>query len=155
MEIFPGSSAGKESACNAGDPGLIPGLGRTPGEGIGYLFQYSWASLVAQMVKNLPAMWETWIQSLGWEDPLEEVMATPAFLPGESPRREEPRELQSMGSQRVGHDWVTRQTTRKGELRLHKTMEAGEGEEESKRPEGGQQSNNRSTTHVAPHISDL
>ena len=63
-----------------------------------------WASLVAQLVKNLPAMWETWIQSLGWEDPLEEVMATPAFLPGESPRREEPRELQSMGSQRVGHD---------------------------------------------------
>ena len=105
--------------------------------------------------KESTTMLETWIQSLGWEDPLEEVMATPAFLPGESPRREEPRELQSMGSQRVGHDWVTRQTTRKGELRLHKTMEAGEGEEESKRPEGGQQSNNRPTTHVAPHISDL
>ena len=53
---FPGRSAGKESACNAGDPGLIPGLGRFPGEGISYPLQYSWASLVAQLVKNLPAM---------------------------------------------------------------------------------------------------
>ena len=69
---FPGSSAGKESSCNAGDPGSIPGLGRSPGEGIGYLLQYSWASMVAQMVKNPPAMWETWVRSLGWEDPLEE-----------------------------------------------------------------------------------
>ena len=73
---FPGSSAGKESTCHAGDLGLIPGLGRFPGEGIGYPLQYSWASLVAQMVKNLPAMRETWIQSLSWEDPLEEGMAT-------------------------------------------------------------------------------
>ena len=73
---FPGSSAGKESICNAGDPGLIPGLGRSPGEGIGYLLQYSWGSLVAQMVKNPPAMQETWVGSLGWEDPLEEGMAT-------------------------------------------------------------------------------
>ena len=73
---FPGSSAGKESACNAGDPGSIPGLGRCPGEGIGYPLQYSWASLVAQMVKNLPGMWGTWIRSLGWEDPLEKGMAT-------------------------------------------------------------------------------
>ena len=72
---FSGSAAGKESACNAGDPGLIPGLGRSPGEGIVYLLQYSWASLLAQTLKNLPAMWETWIQSLGWEDPLEEGMA--------------------------------------------------------------------------------
>ena len=55
---------------------MIPGLGRFPGEGIGYPLQYSWASLVAQMVKNPPAMRETWIQSLGWEDPLEEGMAT-------------------------------------------------------------------------------
>ena len=62
---FPGSSAGKESACNAEDPGSIPGLGRSPGETIGYPLQYSWASLVAQMVKNLPAMWETWVPSLG------------------------------------------------------------------------------------------
>ena len=56
---FPGSSAGKESVYNAGDPGFIPGLRRSPGEGIGYPPQYSWAFLVAQMVKNLPAMWET------------------------------------------------------------------------------------------------
>ena len=58
---FLGSSAGKESACNAGDPGSIPGSGSSPGEGIAYPFQYSWASLVAQMVKNLPPMLETWV----------------------------------------------------------------------------------------------
>ena len=58
---FPDSSVGKESACNAGDPGLIPGLGRFSGEEIGYPLQYSWASLVAQLVKNLPAMQETWV----------------------------------------------------------------------------------------------
>ena len=73
---LPGSSAGKEYTCNTEDPGLIPGLGRSTGKGIGYPFQYSWASLVAQMVKNLPAMQETWIQSLDWEDPLEEGIAT-------------------------------------------------------------------------------
>jgi len=66
---FQVSSAGKESSCKVGDPGLIPGLGGSPGEGIGYPLQYSWASLVAQIVKNLPAMPETWVQSLGWEDP--------------------------------------------------------------------------------------
>ena len=71
---FPGSSAGKESACNTGDPGSVPGLGRSREEGIGYAFQYSWASLVAHMVKNLPAVWETWVWSLGWEYPLEEGM---------------------------------------------------------------------------------
>ena len=58
---FPGSSVGKESACNAGDPGSIPGLGRFAGEGIGYLLQYSWASLVAQMVNIPPAMQKTWV----------------------------------------------------------------------------------------------
>ena len=73
---FPGSSAGKESFCNAGDSGLILGLERSPGEGIGYPLQYSWASLVAQMVKNSPAMWKTWVRSLGWQDPLEEGMET-------------------------------------------------------------------------------
>ena len=73
---FPDSSAGKESTCNAGDPSLIPGLGRSPGEGIGYLLQYSWASLVAELVKNLPGMRETWVRSLGWEDPLEKGKAT-------------------------------------------------------------------------------
>ena len=60
-EHFPGSAAGKESACNAGDSGLIPGSRRSPGEGIGSALQYSWASLVAQLMKNLPAMWETWV----------------------------------------------------------------------------------------------
>ena len=73
---FPGGSAGEESTCNAGDPGSIPGTGRSPGEGIGYPLQYSSASLVAQLVKKPPAMQETWIQSLGWEDPLQEGMAT-------------------------------------------------------------------------------
>ena len=70
------SSAGKESTCNAGDPGWIPGLGRSAGEGIGYPLQYSWASLVAQLVKNLPAVWETWVRFLGWKDPLEKGKAT-------------------------------------------------------------------------------
>ena len=55
---------------------MIPGLGRSPGEGRDYSLQYSWASLMAQLVKNLPAMWETWVLFLGWEDPLEEGMAT-------------------------------------------------------------------------------
>jgi len=62
---FPDSSVGKEPTCNAGDPGLIPGIGRSTGEGIGYSLQYSWASLVAQLVKNPPAMGDTWIRSLG------------------------------------------------------------------------------------------
>ena len=74
---FPGSSAGKKSTCNIGDPGLIPGLDRSPGEGIGYPLQYSWASLMTQTVKNLPAMWETWVQSLGQEDPLEKANGNP------------------------------------------------------------------------------
>ena len=67
----PDSSVGKESACNAGDPGSIPGWGRSPGEGINYPLQYSWSSHAAQLAKNPPAMWETWVQSLGWEDPME------------------------------------------------------------------------------------
>ena len=57
-------------------PGSIPGSGRSPGKGMDYPFQYSWASLVAQTVENLPTMWEIWVHSLGWEDPLEESMAT-------------------------------------------------------------------------------
>ena len=78
------SSVGKESACNAGDPGSTPGLGRSAGGGIGYPLQYSWASLVAQLVKNPPAMRETWVQPLGWEDPLEKGrLPTPVFWPGE------------------------------------------------------------------------
>ena len=73
---FPGSSDGKESPCNSGDSVLIPGSGRISGEGLGYSLQYSWPSLVVQAVKNLPAMREIWVQSLGWEDPQEEGMAT-------------------------------------------------------------------------------
>ena len=73
---FPSSSAGKKSACNAGDSSSTPGSRRSPGEGIGYPLQYSWASLVAQTVKNLLAMQETWVQSMHWEDLLEEGMAT-------------------------------------------------------------------------------
>ena len=74
---FPGSSAGKKkSAIHAGDPSSIPGSGRSAGEGIGYPLQYSSASLVAQLVKNLPAMWETWVRPLSWEEPLEKGAAT-------------------------------------------------------------------------------
>ena len=88
---FPGGSDGKESACKAGDLGLMPGSGRSPGEGNGYPFQYPglghkesdmteqlslWSSLVAQMVKNPPAGQETWVRSLGWEEPLEEGTVT-------------------------------------------------------------------------------
>ena len=97
---FPGSSAGKESTCNAGDPGSIPGSGRCPGEGIGYPLEYSWASLVAQLVKNLPAMPETWVQSVGWEEPLEKGKAiNSSILAWKTPQT-----VQSIGSQRVRHD---------------------------------------------------
>ena len=73
---LPRSSVGEESACNAGDLSSIPRSGNSPGEGTGYPLHYSWASLVAQLVKNLPAMWQTWVSSLDWEDALEEGMAT-------------------------------------------------------------------------------
>ena len=73
---FPDSSVGKESTCNTGDSSLIPGSGRSAGEGTGCPLQYLWASLVAQLVKNPPAMWETWVRSLGWEDPLGKGKAT-------------------------------------------------------------------------------
>ena len=61
MYGFPGSSAGKESACNAEDPGSIPGSGRSPEEGMGYALQYAWAFLVAHTIKDPPAMRETWV----------------------------------------------------------------------------------------------
>ena len=95
----PHSSVGKESTCDAGDPSLIPRLGRSTGEGIGYPLQHSWAFLVAQLVKNLPAMWETWVGSLGWEDSLEKEKATHSgILAWRIPW------TKSIGSQRVGHD---------------------------------------------------
>ena len=96
---FPNSSVGKESAWNTGDPGSIPGSGIFFGEGIGYSLQYSWASLVAQLVKNPPAMRETWVRSLGCKDPLEKGKATHSSnLAWRIPR----------GSQRVRHDSTQR-----------------------------------------------
>ena len=86
---FPDSSVGKESTCNSRDPGSISESGRSPGDEIGYPLQYSWASLVAQLVKNLYAMRVTWVQSLGWGDPLEKGTTThglqnsQVFWPGE------------------------------------------------------------------------
>ena len=97
---FPDSSVGKESACNAGDPSSVSGSGRSAGEGTGYPLQYSWASLVAQLVKNPPATWETWVQSLGWEDPLEKgEAASSSVLAWRIPWTVRP-----MGLQRVRHD---------------------------------------------------
>ena len=77
---FPDSSVGKESAYNARDHGSIPGPGRSPGEGIGYTLQYSWASLVAQLVKNLPAVQETWFGMIPWR---REWLPSPLFWSGE------------------------------------------------------------------------
>ena len=87
---------------------MIPESGRSPGEGIGYPLQYSWASLVAQTVKNLPAMQEISVPSLGWENPLEKEMDThSSILAWRIPRTEEPGRVQSMGSERVGHNLAT------------------------------------------------
>ena len=102
---FPGSSAGKESACNAGDPSSIAELGRSPRGGIRYPLQYSWASLVAQMVRNPTVMRETWVDPWVGKIPWRRAwQPTPVFLPGESPWTEKPGGLQSMGLQRVTHD---------------------------------------------------
>ena len=98
---FPVKSAGKESAYNVEDHRYVPGSGISPGEGIGCPPQYSWAFLVAQTVKNPPAMWETWVEKIPWRRAWQ---PTPVFLPGESPWTEEHGRLQSTGSQRVGHD---------------------------------------------------
>ena len=80
---FPDSSVGKESTCNAGDGGSIPGSRRSTGEGIGYPLQYFWDFLVAQLVKNLPAMWVTWVQSQIGKIPCRREIPTPGFWPGE------------------------------------------------------------------------
>ena len=78
---------------------MIPGSGRSTGEVIAYPLQYSWAFLVAQLVKNLPAVWETWVRSLDWEDLLEEGMAThSSILAWRIPMTEDPGRLWSMGS---------------------------------------------------------
>ena len=87
---------------------MIPGSGRSAGEGIGYPLQRSWASLVAQLEENLPAMWETWVRSLGWEDPLEKERTIHSrTIAWKIPWTEEPGGLQSLGSLRVGYDWAT------------------------------------------------
>ena len=105
---FPGSSAGKESSCHAGDPGLIPGSGRSAEEGIGYPLWYFGASLAAQTGENLPAIQETWVWSLDWDDPLEKAKAThSSILAWGIPWTEEPGRLQSMGWQRVRHNWAS------------------------------------------------
>ena len=104
-EGFLGSSVGKESACNAGGPYSIPASGSSPEKGIGYPLLYSWASLVDQTVKNLPAMRQTWIGSLGWEDPLEEGMAThSSILAQRMPWREKLGRLQFIEPHRVKHN---------------------------------------------------
>ena len=94
---FPGSSAGKESVDNAGDPSSTHGSGRSAGGWIGYPLEYSWVSLVAQTIKNPPSMQETWVRSLGWEDPLEKRIAThSSILAWRIPWTEQPSRLQSM-----------------------------------------------------------
>ena len=106
---FLGSSAGKESACNAGDPSLSPGLESSPEERIGYPLQYSWASLVANTVKESACNarkpgFDPWVGKIPWQP-------TPVFLPGESPWTEEPGGLQSMWLQIVRHGWATKHST--------------------------------------------
>ena len=99
---------------------MIPELERPPGEEIGYPLQYSWASLVAQLVKNLPPVQETWVQSLGWEDPLEEGMATQSsILAWRIPWTGEPGGLQSMGSHRVKDNRATNAHARKTIIDSH------------------------------------
>ena len=97
---LPCGSAGEESICHVGDLGSIPEVGRSPGEGNVYPLQYFWASLVAQLVKNLPATRETWAPSLGWEDPLEKGVATHSSILA----WRIPWTVWPVGSQRVGHN---------------------------------------------------
>ena len=97
------SSVGKESPCNSWDPGLIPRSGRSAGAGMSYPPQYSWASLVAKMVKNLLTLRETWVRSLVWGDPLEKGKATQSSILAWRVSWT----VESMGLQRVGHNWLT------------------------------------------------
>ena len=115
--VFPDSSTGKESACNAGDPSLIPGSGRSAGEGIDYPLQYSWASLVAQLVKSLPAMWETWVRSLGWDNP-QGREGCPLQYSG----LEISWTVQPMGSQRAGRDWAAFTSLRNRDSQCERDM---------------------------------
>ena len=110
---FPGSSAGKKSICNAGD------LRKIPWRRDRYQLQYSWASLVAQMVKNSPAIgrpqFNPWVGKILWRNVWQ---PTPIFLPGESPWTEEPGRLQAVGSQTVRHDWTTKHIAHMGLLSI-------------------------------------
>ena len=108
QEDFPESSVGKEFTSNAGDPGSIPGLGRSPGEGIGYPLQYSWTSLVAQLVKNPPTVWETRVRSLGWE----KGKATHSSILA----------WRILWTVRVRHNWVTFTLGTKNNFALKKHM---------------------------------
>ena len=97
---FPDSSVGKEYVCNAGDPGSVPGLGRSPGEGIGYPLRYSWASLVAQLVKNLQcgrSGFSSWVGKIPWR---RDRLPTPVFLgfPGGSAGKESVCNAGDLGS---------------------------------------------------------
>ena len=94
----------KESAYIEGYPGLIPGWGRSPGEGVGYSLQDSWASLVAPLAKNLPAMWETWVQSQGWSCPLQ-------FSCLENPHGQRRLAGYSPWDHRVRHNWAIKHTS--------------------------------------------
>ena len=110
---FPDSSADKEFTCNAGELSSVSGLGRSHGEGIGYPLQYSWSSLCLRWLRICPQMWETWVRSLGWEDPLEVSVAThsnnlawriptPVFLPGEFWENRQKTTVWSGGHQSLG-----------------------------------------------------
>ena len=99
---FPDSLVGKESPCNAGDPGSIPGSGKSTREGIGYTLQYSWDSLVAELEKNLPAVRETWVQYLGWEDHLEKGKATHSSI-----LAWRIQDYTVHGVAKIRHDWAT------------------------------------------------
>ena len=101
--LFLSRSTSKESTCHTGDPGSVPDLRRLAGEGIGYPLQYSWASLIPQLLKNPPAMWETWVQSLGWKDPLKKGISThSSILAWRNPWTV----CIVHGSQRVRHNWA-------------------------------------------------
>ena len=111
-QSFPGSSAVKESACNSGDSGSSPGSGRSHGEGIGYPFQYSWASLVAQAVKNPPALWETWVQSVVGKIPWRRAwQPTLVVLPRKSLGQRSLAGCSPWGHEEVIHDWATKHST--------------------------------------------
>ena len=98
---FPNSSVDNESACDAGDPSSIPGLGRSSGKGVGYSLQYSWASLVAQLVKNLSATGRPGFDPWAWKIPCRKRLPTPVFWPGEF------HGLCSPWGHREGNDRVT------------------------------------------------